>query len=228
MKSIARVVLLALLAFGYARAADVCSADVEKFCGGTMKGEGRVLACLQANAAQLSPVCKQHVGAIGKKVNELGAACGDDIMYFCPDVKSGQGRVLRCLQSKGASLSPGCGKMVAQFEEKSAEFKKACGDDVEKHCKGVPRGQGRILGCLTTKQAELAPACKTMMQQMTLIADEPAAAGVPAAAAGAAGAAPAAGAAAPPAAPAAAPAVAPAAAPATPAAPPPAQDAKKK
>lgn len=35
-----------------------CGADVRSICGGVEPGGGRILACLAANAAQLSPACK--------------------------------------------------------------------------------------------------------------------------------------------------------------------------
>ena len=37
-----------------------CKPDAEKFCKGVEPGKGRVLKCLKANEAKLSPVCKAH------------------------------------------------------------------------------------------------------------------------------------------------------------------------
>jgi len=217
MKTIARVAsvaLVSLMSVGVALAQDVCRADAVKLCAGVLQGDGRILTCLHANEAQLSPECKQHVGVIGKKVKEVGSACGDDVWQLCPDVRMGGGRILRCLASNGAKLSPACGKVVQATEEKSAEFKKVCGEDVTKHCQGVARGQGRVLECLKSKQAQLTPACQTMLQPLWGMPAAPAAAPAAAAAAAAAAAPAAAAAAAPAAAAAAAPAAAAAAAPA--------------
>jgi hypothetical protein len=228
MKLILRVVLTALMVLGVARAEEACRADIEKLCAGVLKGDGRILTCLDANQAQLSPACKQVVSVVAKKTKEIGAACGDDVWKLCPDVRVGGGRVLKCLASNGSKLSAGCKPVVQQTEEKSAEFKKVCGADVEKLCPGVASGQGRVLACLRGKEAELAPACKTLMQPLLAMPSGAAPAEAPAAPPAAAPAAapaaqPAAPAAAPPAAPAAAPPAAPAAAqPAAPA-PPPAQ-----
>lgn len=185
MKTLTLVVSAVLLSLGVARADNACSADAEKLCAGVMKGEGRVLACLQGNQAQLSPACKQLVGALGGKVNEIGKACGDDVMVFCPNVKTGEGRVLKCLVTNGAKLSETCQKVVQGLEEKSAEFKKGCGGDVSKLCGSVPKGEGRILACLKSKQAELTPACTAVLQPVWALTAVPGAAPVPAPAAAA-------------------------------------------
>jgi len=221
MRFAARFAWFVLLTAGVAHAQDACRADIEKLCGGVLQGDGRILTCLHSNTTQLSPACAKVVGPIGAKVKEIGTACGDDIYQYCPDVKVGGGRVLKCLGSNSTKLSPGCQKAVQQAEEKSAEFKKACEEDSSKFCKGVPRGQGRLLACLRSKETELSPACKTVMQPLL---------SMPAAAAAAPGAVAAPAAAAPAGAttgtaPAAPPAAAPA--PGAPATPPPAAPPKK-
>lgn len=38
---------------------------------------------------------------------------------------------------------------------------KACRADVEKHCAGIEKGEGRIAQCLKTKEADLSAECKT-------------------------------------------------------------------
>jgi len=183
MRIVARVVSIALMAFGVARAEDACRADAEKLCPGVRRGEGRILVCLQAKEAQLSPACKQQVDVVGKKVKEVGAACGDDVAQFCPEVKTGGGRVLKCLAANNANLSQTCQKVIQQAEEKSAEFKKSCGEDVTKFCASVPKGQGRILKCLQPKVAELTPACQALLGPLFGSAAAPAAAAPAAAAA---------------------------------------------
>ncbi|HET8541437.1 MAG TPA: cysteine rich repeat-containing protein, partial [Anaeromyxobacter sp.] len=175
MRTIARVVFVAFLAVGVARAQDACQQDAEKLCAGISRGGGRILACLQANAAKVSDACKQKVGVIAARAKEIGLACGDDIWQFCPDTKVGGGRVLRCLAANGAKLSGPCQHVVGQVEEKTAEFRKACGDDAAKFCAAVPRGQGRILSCLKSVEAELAPACKTAIAPLWAAPAPPAA-----------------------------------------------------
>ena len=38
-----------------------CAADIEKHCSGIAMGEGRILMCLEENAAEVSDVCKQAI-----------------------------------------------------------------------------------------------------------------------------------------------------------------------
>ncbi len=40
-----------------------CRGDYQSFCAGTRPGGGRILACLQKNAAALSPACQQALAA---------------------------------------------------------------------------------------------------------------------------------------------------------------------
>lgn len=230
MRTIVRVVSVVLLSVGIARAQDACREDAEKLCPGIPQGGGRILACLQANSAKVSAECKKQVGAIAAKAKEIGAACSDDIWQVCPDARVGGGRVLRCLAANSARLSEPCQKVVQNAQEKTAEFKKSCSDDMAKFCQGIPKGQGRVLACLKSKQAELAPACQSVLAPLWAAPGEKPAQ-VPAAAPGAPPAAVPAGAppaAVPAAVPAAPPPAAPPAAPAAPAAAPPAPPAPQK
>jgi hypothetical protein len=160
---IAGAAVAALLALGSARAEDACRADIEKLCPGIPKGGGRIAACLKANQEKVSPECKADLASVARKVKEVGAACEDDIQSFCADVKPGQGAILRCLAANKGSLSPACQGVVGGAQEKFAEFKKACGKDVRKHCKGIPPGEGRVLACLQSKKDDLSPPCQALM-----------------------------------------------------------------
>ncbi len=166
MRTIVRVVSVALLTLGVARAEDACKADVEKLCAGIPAGGGRVLSCLKANEAQVTPACKEQIAGIVQKVKEVGAACEGDVQQFCADAPKGGGATLRCLAWNGPKLSLGCQQVIQRVQEKAATFKKACGADAAKHCKGIPQGQGRIAACLKSKQAELAPECQAIVQTL--------------------------------------------------------------
>ncbi len=158
MRTIARVTVAALLAAGSARAEDACRADVERLCAGIPPGGGRVAACLKANQAQVSPACKAELASVRAKVKEVGEACADDVRNYCADVAPGQGRVVRCLASNQGNLTPQCQAVVQGAREKHAEFRKACGGDAKKLCKGIAPGEGRILACLESRKADLSPA----------------------------------------------------------------------
>jgi hypothetical protein len=163
MRTLALATLAALVSAGSARAEDPCLGDVERFCAGIPRGGGRIAACLKANEAQVTPACKAHLATVRRKVQEVGEACGDDVRSYCADVQPGQGNVLRCLAANRQSLAPQCQELLQTAQEKGAEFRKACGPDAKKLCKGIRPGQGRILACLESRKADLAPACQQLM-----------------------------------------------------------------
>jgi len=163
MTTIARWAVAALLlAAGGVRAEDACRADVDRLCPGIPPGGGRIAACLKANQAQVSPACKAELVTVARKVKEVGAACADDVQSYCSDVAPGQGAVVRCLAANKATLAPQCRDVIQGAQEKVAEFRKACGKDVKKLCKGIAPGQGRILACLQSRQADLSPECQAL------------------------------------------------------------------
>jgi hypothetical protein len=159
MRTLAGVAFL-LLAATPALAEDACKADVEKLCQGIPPGGGRLMACLKANEAKVSAPCKKHMTEVAAAVKYVGDACLDDVMRFCPGVPRGQGAVARCLARNEAALQPDCREIVHALREKAEDFKKACGPDIERLCKGIPPGQGRILSCLKSREGDLAPACR--------------------------------------------------------------------
>jgi hypothetical protein len=162
MRTMAGTMLVALLLAASARAEDACKADVERLCAGISPGGGRLAACLKANEAQLSPGCKAERASVSRMVKEVGAACEDDIQSICPDVKPGSGNVLRCLRQSFFSVTPRCQELVRAAQEKVAEFQKACGADARRLCKGIRPGEGRVLACLASKEAELSPECREL------------------------------------------------------------------
>ncbi len=163
MRTIRGVLISAALLAGGARAEDACRADVERLCAGIPAGGGRITACLKANQAKVSPECKAELASVTRKAREVGEACADDISSYCPGVEPGKGAVLRCLAENSVTLSPRCKEVVQGAPEKAAEFRKTCGKDAKKLCKGIPQGQGRILACLESRKADLTPACRELM-----------------------------------------------------------------
>jgi len=90
--------------------------------------------------------------------------CQGDIARLCKGVPPGGGRILECLKGREAEISPACkahvGAALQQIKTQVANWQTACRPDVERLCKGVPPGEGRILECLKAHEAEISPACK--------------------------------------------------------------------
>jgi hypothetical protein len=101
-------VIAAALAPGAASGAHPCAADIRKFCADVPTGGGRVEACLEKHAKELSPECKTRHKNLAKEMGTLAATCRQDISQFCSDVVPGRGRIAACLQNHSDDLSPVC------------------------------------------------------------------------------------------------------------------------
>src|SRR4030042_6090701 len=86
----------------------VCKADVQKFCKGIRPGQGRIWACLKSREAELSQQCVDHMNKQREKAKGFRSACKDDSKKFCKGIPHGKGRIISCLTSHKAELSPGC------------------------------------------------------------------------------------------------------------------------
>jgi len=85
--------------------------------------------------------------------------CAEDIAKFCKDVKPGGGRIITCLKGHEGELSPLCKDRLWESQKRLDEAKRVCASDIEKFCKDVEPGEGRIARCLEKYTADLSPAC---------------------------------------------------------------------
>jgi hypothetical protein len=122
-----------------------CRTDYQKFCPGVPTGGAPALQCLVKNKARLSPPCGEAVAASSGATSGGAAAaaapaatapaegivlrplrpreelfvarsaCGADVRSLCGGVAPGGGRIVQCLASNAASLSPACKEVLGQF-----------------------------------------------------------------------------------------------------------------
>jgi Cysteine rich repeat len=85
--------------------------------------------------------------------------CAEDAKKFCAGMQPGGGRIAKCMKEHETELSPACQSRMAAAKERLEQVKEECKGDAEKFCNGIKPGKGRILSCLKSHQAELAPAC---------------------------------------------------------------------
>ena len=103
-------------------------------------------------------------------------ACQAEVATLCKGVQPGGGRIYVCLRDHSDKLSPECKKeldaKVSAHRSRQATAaagggaKPASGPclaDIEKLCKGVPAGGGRIMECLAQHKSEISDECKMMM-----------------------------------------------------------------
>lgn len=89
-----------------------CAPDIQKFCAGTEKGQGRIMKCLKEHEKELSPACLEKKEAskekIKAKAKDIVANCKDELKKFCKEVKKGGGAKLKCLEEHKAEASESC------------------------------------------------------------------------------------------------------------------------
>jgi len=86
--------------------------------------------------------------------------CSDEAKRLCGAVKPGQGRMYRCLEQKEAEVSAPCKEHLQQRRAEFREAQGACKQDIEKFCREIRPGQGRVASCLKSHEAELSPPCR--------------------------------------------------------------------
>lgn len=89
--------------------------------------------------------------------------CGADIQQFCKDVQPGGGRIAACMKEHTQELSQACKGHVAILEKNVRLFTKACKGDVQKYCKGIKPGDGRLVFCLHDHASDLSNACRILL-----------------------------------------------------------------
>lgn len=118
-----------------------CRSDYQKTCAGVPTGGAAALNCLETNKSKLSAGCLHAVNAASgadsapaapaaepaataltlrplrprEELFVLRSACGGDVRALCGGVAVGGGRIVQCLASQAASLSPACRGVLAEF-----------------------------------------------------------------------------------------------------------------
>jgi hypothetical protein len=103
------IFLSAPVAMAQQRSAGVCVADIKAKCAGVEPGEGRIVACVKAHAAEFSDPCKARLARIA----QITKACAGDIKENCAG-KERRG-VRACIQKSIANIkSDQCKEILAQ------------------------------------------------------------------------------------------------------------------
>ncbi len=118
-----------------------------------------------ASLAALIPVLFLFFICIAQPVFASEARpCAEEIMQFCKDIKPGGGRVILCLKKHENELTPVCRGKIEEIVKRVENAKRLCASDIEKFCKGVQEGEGRIAKCLGEHAAEVSAACMEQVE----------------------------------------------------------------
>jgi hypothetical protein len=94
---------------------DACEADLKQYCSQVTPGEGRMLHCVAAHEDKLSGQCEYALYEAASLLRQLSTAiayvaesCETEIETLCADVKSGEGRILDCLEANNEQIGESC------------------------------------------------------------------------------------------------------------------------
>jgi len=159
------------------RMARLCAVEKDKFCSKVPETGNEVAKCLQDHLQdpEMSTRCRQIVERDEVKSSGdirlnpgLLAACQTDQQALCKDMLPGRGRVIKCLKDNRHMLNnPGCRIATTRMLTRAADnwkldrpLAEACLEDVQKLCKNIPAGEGRVHECLRKVPQEVSPECQ--------------------------------------------------------------------
>jgi Golgi apparatus protein 1 len=148
---------------------DACLPDVNRFCRRVQAGEARIVRCLKEHEAELSLQCRAQAQGL-KDLVDKDHSCYQDQEEFCGDVVPGEGRILNCMTEHRPDLSDACNAYIEytllqiKVEGVGRELMDACKADLQKHCRGIPPGKGRLKDCLWEHENEISRACRAKVK----------------------------------------------------------------
>ena len=92
---------------------------------------------------------------------DMHGPCKTDAAKLCPGMEAGTG-LFKCMHEKESQFSTECKAKMAEGHAKMKAAKDACKGDVQKFCKDVKEGGGRIIQCMKAHEAELSAECKAV------------------------------------------------------------------
>ena len=137
---------------------------------------GVILSIMIVSTGTVAAQQKGPAEAMAQELVEtVATGCEKELAAYCQDVTPGEGRILACLYAHADKLSGQCEYALfdaaAQLERAVAALAylvNECGDDLDKHCSGVPAGEGRLLDCLNQNEKKVSRRCKQALKDTGL------------------------------------------------------------
>jgi hypothetical protein len=118
----------AKLAAGTAKLESSCGDEIKNFCSTVTPGQGRMVLCIEAHEDKLSPKClfdmheaANNLSLAGESMKDATGACRGDVGKLCGKTKAGQGRLLQCLMTNKATVSPACAASLQKLSDFAAK-----------------------------------------------------------------------------------------------------------
>lgn len=114
-----------------------------------------------------TPIAKQAIEKAAAVVGKIKNDCSADIKSFCPKVMLGDGRLALCMMAHEDQLSDQCFGALFDASEgidlAMSNIRRAadvCAPEIDKNCRDVEPGKGRIAQCLIDNKAKLSSICR--------------------------------------------------------------------
>ena len=101
----------------------ICSEEIAQYCKGVKPGGGRLLICLKEHEKDLTPICREKVAEIEKRLKEAKQICAADTEKFCKGIQPGEGRIAKCLNEHIEEISLACREKVSGLKKMKPEKK---------------------------------------------------------------------------------------------------------
>ncbi len=108
-------------------------------------------------------------------VETVANGCKVEIEKYCAQVTPGEGRVLACLYAHGDKLSAKCEYALydaaVQLERAVAALTyvaNECDEDLDKYCRSIEPGEGRLLECIEKHDKKVSKRCKQAIKDVGL------------------------------------------------------------
>ena len=130
----------------------------------TLPHRGDYFSLLNGAAVRLADrLAAPPVPRMQAAAENAGRACRADVQSLCAGVQPGGGRIVACLKQNQAKLSPDCRAALVRQRNGAQERFRACRPDVQRLCRDVQPGGGRIVACLKQHRAELSGECGRLL-----------------------------------------------------------------
>ncbi len=108
-------------------------------------------------------------------IETVANGCKVEIEKYCAQVTPGESRVLACLYAYGDKLSAKCEfalyDAAVQLERAVAALTyvaNECDEDLDKYCRSIEPGEGRLLDCIDKHDKQVSKRCKQAIKDVGL------------------------------------------------------------